>query len=358
MRKRQVLLMVSIAGLLLTACGEKKEPRATADLACWRVYATNEISGDLTVVAEPAHKLVATVKVGKRPRGMAVHGSTLYIALSGWPIAGPGVDENSLPPPDKNSDAIAIFDTKSLKVTRLIRGVSNPEQLAISPDGTTLYAADEDAGAVHVIGTDGVGHGSIPTGAEPEGTAISPDGALLLVGSEGGGQITVIDTANGKPLTSVPVGERPRGIIFSHDGRRAFVTNELGAEMVTLDVAARSVIAKTKIPGKDSKPMGLAMAKDDSAVFVSTGRGGMLVRVPLDGGDQKSVPVGQRPWGIAASPDGRFIYTANGPSNDISVVNAANMAVETKLGAGERPWGVVVGPSPGKCATRNANGIQ
>ncbi len=31
--------------------------------------------------------------------------------------------------------------------------------------------------------------------------------------------------------------------------------------------------------------------------------------------------VGQRPWGIALTPDGGRLYTANGPSNDVSVVD-------------------------------------
>jgi YVTN family beta-propeller protein len=54
--------------------------------------------------------------------------------------------------------------------------------------------------------------------------------------------------------------------------------------------------------------------------------------------------VGQRPWGIATSPDGRKLYTANGPSDDVSVIDAATGRVDRRIAAGQRPWGIAVGP--------------
>ena len=54
--------------------------------------------------------------------------------------------------------------------------------------------------------------------------------------------------------------------------------------------------------------------------------------------------VGQRPWGIALSPDGRQLYTANGPSNDVSVVDVAAWRVIGTLRLGQRPWGIAAGP--------------
>jgi YVTN family beta-propeller protein len=55
-----------------------------------------------------------------------------------------------------------------------------------------------------------------------------------------------------------------------------------------------------------------------------------------------SVKVGARPWGVGISPDGKRLYTANGPSGDISVVNADTMTVEKTIKAGKSPWGVAV----------------
>src|ERR1700742_175316 len=57
-----------------------------------RIYVTNEVSGDLSIIDSGNYNVLATVPLGKRPRG--IHPSpdhqTIYVALSGSPIAGPG----------------------------------------------------------------------------------------------------------------------------------------------------------------------------------------------------------------------------------------------------------------------------
>lgn len=338
---------VLLALPFLQGCDQHKpaeQPKQAAG-TCWRVYAANELSNDITVIDEPSHKVLATIKVGKRPRGMAISGGKLYVALSGWPIAGPGVDEDKLPPPDKSADGIGVFDTAQMKITAILHGVANPEQLAVSPDGKMLYSPDEDAAVVHFIGTDGSDHGTVKVAPEPEGVAVSPDGKQLYVTSEGGGTVTIIDTATQKVVKSFPAGERPRSVTFSPDGKRAYASSELGGQLIAIDTATQSMTGKTSIVGEGAKPMGVAVAPDGMTVFVSTGRGGMLARVGQDG-SQKSVRVGARPWGIALSPDGKLVYTANGQSNDLTIVAGSDMKEVARVKAGERPWGVKVGPAP------------
>src|SRR5262245_42367100 len=103
--------------LLLAACGTAPAPSGG-----YRVYVTNERSGDLSIIDGGSLEVVATVPLGKRPRGIhaSPDGRTIYVALSGSPIAPPGVDESTLPPPDKSADAIGVFDVQSYKLTRLI----------------------------------------------------------------------------------------------------------------------------------------------------------------------------------------------------------------------------------------------
>jgi YVTN family beta-propeller protein len=57
-----------------------------------------------------------------------------------------------------------------------------------------------------------------------------------------------------------------------------------------------------------------------------------------------SVEVGPRPWGLAISPDGSRLYTANGPSNDVSVVDTTSLTVVARIAAGRSPWGVAIVP--------------
>jgi YVTN family beta-propeller protein len=51
--------------------------------------------------------------------------------------------------------------------------------------------------------------------------------------------------------------------------------------------------------------------------------------------------VGPRPWGIAVAPDGT-LYTANGSSNDVSVIDAGSGRVIARIPVGGSPWGVAI----------------
>jgi YVTN family beta-propeller protein len=55
-----------------------------------------------------------------------------------------------------------------------------------------------------------------------------------------------------------------------------------------------------------------------------------------------TIKVGTRPWGMAISPDGKYLFTANGPSNDVSVVDLAAAKEVARVKAGGSPWGVAV----------------
>ena len=58
----------------------------------------------------------------------------------------------------------------------------------------------------------------------------------------------------------------------------------------------------------------------------------------------KSIKAGTRPWGIIISPDGKFLYSANGPSNDISVIDLATETEVQRIKAGASPWGILLVP--------------
>jgi YVTN family beta-propeller protein len=45
---------------------------------------------------------------------------------------------------------------------------------------------------------------------------------------------------------------------------------------------------------------------------------------------------------MALSPDGKFLYTANGPSNDVSVVDLGANTEIARVKAGASPWSVTV----------------
>jgi YVTN family beta-propeller protein len=106
---------------------------------------------------------------------------------------------------------------------------------------------------------------------------------------------------------------------------------------------------------KEARPMAVVLDSPRKRLYVSTGRGGTIAIV--DGVDAvdaagsakptltAEVPVGTRPWGIALSADGQRLYSANGPSNDVSIVDTRTLRVIKRIPAGRSPWGVVLGPA-------------
>jgi YVTN family beta-propeller protein len=347
--------------LACVACSEQTpppaDPRAPSTPAAaeavqggaYRVYVTNESSGDLTVIDARKHTVVKTLPLGKRPRGVRVSadGRTLYVALSGSPLAPPGVDESTLPPADKAADGIGVLDAERLELRTILRGFSDPEQIAVSADGSRLYIASEDTGTAFIAeGADGAILQRLKVGGEPEGITMSPDGKYVYVTSEEDHRVAVIDTAARKVIRSFETGKRPRDIAFSPDGRFAYVSGETDASLTIVDAAKHEPVARVVIPGENVRPMGVVASPDGSRVYVATGRGRSVVAIDAHTHAViNSALVGERPWGIAISPDGKLLYTANGPSNDVSIVDAQSLKLLGKIAAGQRPWGVAVGPA-------------
>jgi YVTN family beta-propeller protein len=327
---------------------ETPKPAAATIQGPYGVYVTNEVSGDLSVIDPATHRAVATLPLGKRPRGIRVapDRTQLYIALSGSPISPPGTDESKLPPPDRTADGIGVVDVKALTLGTILRGPQDPEQTSVSRDGARLYIANEDKATASVLDiASGKTIAEFEVGGEPEGVTTSPDGRFVYVTSEEHNQVSVIDTAANKVVKQFAVGPRPRDTAFLPDSSRAYVTAENGGSISVVDASSHTVIETIKLTGENVRPMGAVVSPDGQRLYVSTGRGGTVVSIDTKTNKPVgSVAVGTRPWGLALSPDGTRLYTANGPSNDVSVVDTSTFTLLTKVPVGQSPWGVAVVP--------------
>jgi len=351
MAKAILLLPISMTAFLL-ACSSPVQEVSQISKAegGYRIYITNEASGDLSVIDSASHEVIATVKLGKRPRGIhaSPDGKTIYVALSGSPFAPPGVDESKLPPPDHSADGIGVFDVASNKLMRIIPGGSDPEEFDLSKDGKLLFISNEDIAAASIvdIAVAKVIH-QLPVGEEPEGVTTRPDGKFVYVTSENDGAVFVIDTAASKVIKNFKVGRRPRDVAFLPDGSKAYVTCENDGKVGVIDSARHVPTGEIQLGGEEIKPMAVTLAPDATKAYVSTGRGRKVFVIDtVTDKVLSSFEVGQRPWGIGVSPDGKLLYAANGPSNDVSVVDLATQTVIKKIKVADRPWGVLVLPRP------------
>lgn len=338
-------LTVPVLGVWLGLAGAACDSPPGAPVSGSFVYVTNEDSGDLSVIDAQNHAVVGTIPLGKRPRGAAISpdGATLYVALSGSPRAGPGVDERTLPPPDRSADGIGVVSLTERRLLRVLPSGTDPEQVAVSHDGTLLFVANEDAARASVVDVHaGTVRESYAVGGEPEGIAVQPLAERVWVTSEDDGHVYVIDWAARRVVGRVPVGARPRSVAFTVDGLRAYVPSENSGTVTIIDTATLTVRDTIALDG--ARAMGAVVAADAPRLYVTTGRTRRLLTIDTDTNDVlQSTDVGERPWGVALDGGRGLVYTANGPSNDVSVVDVASQSVVARITVGANPWGAVFG---------------
>jgi len=142
-------------------------------------------TGTVSVI-DPQNDAVSDIAVGLAPAN---------IALS--------PDESTLVAANAHSDSISLIDTRTLAAKELKIPAypestvgSLPDAVAFAPDGRRIYVACGGSNAVGVVerhGKDWKLEGSIPAGWFPSAIAIDKDGALRIVNIKGAG-----NTSNGK----------------------------------------------------------------------------------------------------------------------------------------------------------------
>ena len=335
--------LVTLLGVLCAGA-----PVLAGDSAGERLYVSDESGGNVVMVDPASGQVVASIPVGKRPRGIAVSADAtrLYVALSGSPSGGPNVDESKLPPPDRRFDGIGVVDLQSHKLINTYPSNADPETFAISHDGKTLYASNEDTGMLSAIDlVSGTIRGAVTVGSEPEGVAVSQDDRIVYTACETSNKVYAVDTRTMQVLATIPTTPRPRSVLLSTRSHSGYVTDESGAAITVFSTENYKVLKTISLgePQSSVRPMGLVSSADGRLLYVTTGRAGTLLEVDPDSGKilRTIDGVGKRPWGVALSRDGRKAYTANGPAGDISVVDLASGRVESRIAVGGSPWGIV-----------------
>jgi YVTN family beta-propeller protein len=95
---------------------------------------------------------------------------------------------------------------------------TSPIGVAITPDGTKAYVANQGSASVSVITTSGNTVTATPAvGTNPGAVAVTPDGSTLYVANSGSGTISPITTSNNAVGTAFAAGAGPTGMAFTPD---------------------------------------------------------------------------------------------------------------------------------------------
>ena len=299
-----------------------------------KAYITNEKDNTLSVIDISKRKVVKTVDIGQRPRGitMTKDGKLVLICAS-------------------DDDRVEVRDAETLKLKYHLPSGPDPELFVLSPDDSILYIANEDDAMVTVVDmNEKMIIDDIPVGVEPEGMGLVGNGSVLVNTSETTNMAHFIDTETLEIVENVLVDARPRVAMFTPDDKEVWVSSEIGGTVKVINPNSKEVTHTIgfEIPGVNEEsiqPVGVRHTKDGKYTFVALGPANRIAVI-----DQKSkevikyLLVGQRVWQLAFSNDQKTLLSTNGVSNDVSFINVDKLKVEKSVKVGRFPWGVVVSP--------------
>lgn len=250
---------------------------------------------------------------------------------------------------DGLSGTVSAIDTTTNTVTAEIQVGAGPLGIAVTPDGTRAYVANNYDNTVSVIDTrksaviatisDGIG-------VFPRGVAITDDGKYVYVTNEGSNTVSMIDIATNRVVTSSATGASPSDIAIHPGSKLAFV---LSRESDTI-----SLLPETK-DQKPVKPLSLRVDDFLSAVaFTADGRAAFVASAPedengivsvIDSKDPskckvvKKIAVGNAPSGIAVgkTPLGECVYITNREDGSITVIRISDKPFQKTMAGGSRP---------------------
>ncbi len=180
-------------------------------------------------------------KLAPYPFALAVRGDGRQIAIPsiGWPFSLNMVDVETGVAAQRGRH---VRQNVPSAVHRIPPGPKNDPNVqvltgvAYSPDGSLLYDATGDSGAVDVYATqtwrrvarvplDGMLAGVRYRQSFAAGMVLTPRGDVLFVLDQANWRVVAIDTNQLRCISSAPTGANPYGIALSPDGGRLYVTN-------------------------------------------------------------------------------------------------------------------------------------
>ncbi len=298
------------------------------------IWVSNEKDDTLSVIDIETFEVIRTIPTGERPRGITFSRdyAVLYICAS-------------------DSDTVQVMDPETGKILYDLPSGEDPEQFALHPDDRHLYIANEDDAITTVVDTQSRSVvAQIDVGIEPEGVAISPDGKIAITTSETTNMAHWIDTETRKLFANTLVDSRPRHAEFVKGGTELWVSSEIGGTITVHDVATQTEKAKIKFEVRGVhpdrvQPVGFELSADDKTAFVALGPSNHVAAVNAETYEVEDyILVGRRVWHMAFNADKSLLFTTNGVSGDVTVIDVARRAPIKTIKVGRFPWGAAFRP--------------
>ncbi|MCC6697730.1 MAG: glutaminyl-peptide cyclotransferase [Candidatus Hydrogenedentes bacterium] len=188
------------------------------------------------------------------------------------------------------------------------------------PSKPVLYAASRTLHEIVAFdSTTGAVQGKVKTELNPYDLALSPDGATLFCSNWGSDSVCVIDTATLTVTRTIGVGDNPGDMVLAADGR-LFVCCANDNTVVVIDTAkgrATETIVTSlyeRAP-EGSTPNALALDPEEDVLYVANADNYNVCVIGVEEAGESTVlgfvPAGWYPSSIAVSRDGAKLYVGN-----------------------------------------------
>ncbi|MEJ2215455.1 MAG: bifunctional YncE family protein/alkaline phosphatase family protein [Gemmatimonadota bacterium] len=304
----------------------------------------------MAMALSPDRRHAAVLMNGWREQGLqVVDRATGNVQTLAQPAAFLGVafapDGSALYTSGGNQDVIYVYDWRDGAAAlqdsvvlapktsgRRQSGVSYPAGLALSPDGSTMYVAENlyDSLAAVDVATRRVVQ-RFPAGRYPYGVVVAGDG-MVYVSPWAGTSVRVFrpdSSGTLQPDGKIPVGRHPSALLLSASGGRLFVASASTDRVAVVDTYTRRVLtqlvdAAPEGPTEGSTPNALALSADGTRLYVAEADNNAVAEFVLSAitsgvaraaGDDRlagRIPVGWYPSALALSGDTLLVVNGKG----------------------------------------------
>lgn len=177
-------------------------------------------------------------------------------------------------------------------------------------DGRTFVASCEFSGELLLVDTVArtlVRKITLPKGSKPQDVKLSPDGTTYFVADLNRDGLVLLDAATFEVTGFLPTGAGAHAVYTSRDSRDLYVTNREEGSVSVVDVATRTVRATYRLPKGASPDMG-NLSGDGRTLWLSSRYGSDIYGLDMvTGQTTATIPVGSGPHGLTVYPQpGRY----------------------------------------------------
>ena len=303
---------------------------AAAGAASMRLYVTNSLGDDVTVIDLSTMKPVQTFKVGKQVHGICA-----------------GSNANSFFVTIESEKNLKIVDARTGRILETIQLTGRPNQCAATPNGRYVAIPIRDGDSVDIVDMQAKKVIKTLPVKLPHNSYNSGSNDVLWVSSMGNNEIDRIDLRTMEYSAHVPTGGIPRPYAVTKDGNTIYSALTKLHGFAVSSVPEAKVIAKVDLPSAppencplevDTPTHGLELSPDGRRLWVTSLADGLVY--VYDAASRKllgNVAVGKCPNWITFSPDGKYASISNSDSNDTSIVDTATLHEVARVPVGKGP---------------------